>query len=108
MAKIYVLHENAEWVVPLEAAFREQRPVLAVPVGLVEKQRAKLGVPRVIVGEKQRRRDRVHVERARRGETGIRHGPCRHPRRAHGRTTMTRQPVARIERKRNAGQVLLL
>jgi hypothetical protein len=24
MAKIYVLHENAEWVVPLEAAFREQ------------------------------------------------------------------------------------
>jgi hypothetical protein len=24
MAKVYVLHENAEWVVPLEAAFREQ------------------------------------------------------------------------------------
>jgi hypothetical protein len=24
MARIYVLHENAEWVVPLEAAFREQ------------------------------------------------------------------------------------
>ena len=49
-----------------EAALREQRAVLAVPVRLVEEQRAELGVAGVVVGEEQRRRRRVDAERARR------------------------------------------
>ena len=46
--------------------FASSGAVLAVPVRLVEEQRAELGVAGVIVGEEQRRRDGVDVERARR------------------------------------------
>ena len=46
--------------------FASSGPLLAVAVRLVEEQRAELGVPGVVVGEEQRRRDGVDVERARR------------------------------------------
>ena len=49
-----------------EPALREQRPVLRVAERLVEEQRAELGVARVVVGEEERRRDRVDRQRARR------------------------------------------
>jgi hypothetical protein len=43
MAKVYVLHENAEWVVPLEAAFREQE--LPYELWFLDKGSIDLGAP---------------------------------------------------------------
>jgi hypothetical protein len=61
-----VAKRSANSAMKRRAAFREQRPVLAVPVRVVEKQRAELGMSRMVVGEEERRRDGIDVERPRR------------------------------------------
>src|SRR5437773_4536575 len=48
-----------------QTALRQQRAVLADSIGLIEKERAKLRMPGVIVGEEERRRNGVDAERAR-------------------------------------------